>query len=37
MVNAMRPKDDVAAARGVVDVKPVLPQDKWSRRTAWLK
>jgi hypothetical protein len=28
MVDAMRPKDDVAAARGVVDVEPVLPRDK---------
>jgi hypothetical protein len=30
MVDAMRPKEDVAAARGVVEVEPVLPRDKWS-------
>jgi hypothetical protein len=28
MVDTMRPEDDVAAARGVLKVEPVLPQDK---------
>jgi hypothetical protein len=37
MVDAMRPEDDVMAMRGVLEVEPVLPRDKWSRRTAWLK
>jgi hypothetical protein len=37
MVEMMRPEDDVAAARGVLEVGPVLPQDKKPRRTAWLK
>jgi hypothetical protein len=32
MVDAMRPEDDVAAARGVLEVELVL-----SRRMAWLK
>jgi hypothetical protein len=31
MVDAMRPEDDVVAARGVLEVEPVSP------RTAWLK
>jgi hypothetical protein len=37
MVDAMRPEDDVAAARGVLEVEPVLLRDKQSRHTAWLK
>jgi hypothetical protein len=37
MVDAMRPEDDVVAARGVVDVENVLPRDKLLRRTTWLK
>jgi hypothetical protein len=37
MVDAMRPKDDVAAVNGVVDVEPVLPRDKLLRRTTWLE
>jgi hypothetical protein len=37
MVDAMRPEDDIAAARGVLEVEPMLPRDKLSRRTAWLK
>jgi hypothetical protein len=28
MVDAMRPEDDVVAARGVLEVEPVSPQDK---------
>jgi hypothetical protein len=28
MVDAMRPEDDVVAARGVLEVEPVLPRDK---------
>jgi hypothetical protein len=28
MVDAMRPEDDVAAACGVLEVEPVLPQDE---------
>jgi hypothetical protein len=37
MVDAMRPEDDVVAARGVLEVEPVLLRDKYSRRTTWLK
>jgi hypothetical protein len=37
MVDAMRPADDVAATHDVLEVEPVLPRDKYSRRTAWLK
>jgi hypothetical protein len=37
MVDAMRPEDDVVAARDVLEVEPVLPRGKYSRRTAWLK
>jgi hypothetical protein len=37
MVDAMRPEDDVVAVRAVLEVEPVLPRDKYSRRTAWLK
>jgi hypothetical protein len=37
MIDAMRPEDDVVAARGVLEVEPMLPQGKWSRPTAWLK
>jgi hypothetical protein len=37
MVDAMRPEDDVVAARGVLEVEPVLPQEKQSRCTTWLK
>jgi hypothetical protein len=28
MVDAMRPEDDVAAARGVLEVELVLPRDE---------
>jgi hypothetical protein len=37
MVDAMRPENDIVAARGVLKVGPVLPRDKQSRRTTWLK
>jgi hypothetical protein len=28
MVDAMRPEDDIVAARGVLEVEPVLPQEE---------
>jgi hypothetical protein len=37
MADAMRPEDNVVAARGILEVEPVLPRDKWSQRTVWLK
>jgi hypothetical protein len=37
MVDVMRPEDDVVAVRGVLEVEPVLPRDKQSPRTVWLK
>jgi hypothetical protein len=37
MVDTMRPEDDVAAVRSVLEVEPMLLRDKKLRCTAWLK